>query len=136
MTLGQPKNCHRPYYKTAVHYGAAPMVRGERYMTYPVIPVGQGSLREVHSIPSHTSGQSSPSNPKTEGLTWHIKDHGQRQRIPPKEKGDNQTSKAAKRKQRVTLVSQQKWMERKGRSFNHACMKVDRGETLHNERHP
>ena len=89
-------------------------------MAYPVIPVGQGS----------------PSNPKAEGPTWHIKDHGQSQRRPPTEKGDNQTSKAARRQQRVTLVLQLKWMERKERSCGHACIKVDKGETLHIERHP
>ena len=89
-------------------------------MAYPVIPVGQGG----------------PSNPKAEGPTQCIKDHGQIQRKPSTEKGDNQTSKAARKQQRVTLVSQPKWMERKERSCGHACIKVNRGETLHSERHP
>ena len=41
------RDSHRPYYRQAIHHGTIPMVR-----------------REIHSIPSHTSGQSGPSNPK------------------------------------------------------------------------
>ena len=115
-----PRQPHRRGDKQYI--SKTPTVRGERerYMAHPVIPVGQ----------------SNPSNPKSEGLTQHIKGHGQSQRKPPTQKGDNQTSKVARKQQRVTLVSQPKWLERKERSCGHACIKVGRGETLHIERHP
>ena len=77
------------------------MVRGERYMAHPVIPVGrvaQVTLR-FRALPG-TSTSAGRSKGK-----------------PPKEKGDNQTSKVARRQQRVNLSSTAEVDGKKGEIF-------------------